>query len=580
MAEAMSDFISDADMGSLEKAGKAKMPTAPTSSDFIPDDQMAHLERSGKAKPPEKEGAGQAALEAYGNTATGGYLPHVQAAAAKGAYPTVLGLLGRALSDPSDGVDADLEKKGFKIQNAPEKSYVQERDENIARQKQQGKDFPNAVMAGKAAGIVGGGLMIPGGAWLGEGSLAVRAAKGAVAGGALGGLQNPGDVEGDITVMPMERLKNATGGAVLGGLAPPIIAGASALVGKGADALKTAASERAFRALGRNNPKAMQAAVNSGQNVAIGRELLDEGAIPILGTPGRIASRVDKLKEAAGEEIGGLVKGAGNAKVVDAEKLGLEILDSPELALMRKTPSMEGAVANIEKQVETLAKNGQMDVGEAQTLRQAIDEALYKHGRSPEFTGAQEGLYLQRTGLRDAMNEGINKLTPGAPKDQLLAANHKYSNMATASDVLEKELARNQSNRSISLTDTIAAGAGASTGSPAAALILGALNKTGRTFGNSMKARGYDALANMLAKSAPVVAAAESNPGVVAKLASTLGQEMAGGKQDYSADTDPALNDPELLMLFKKDKNLIDSVQDPRRRALIKEKLKRMPAGQ
>jgi hypothetical protein len=532
------------------------------------------------AAPEAKGGAGQAALESFGNAATMGYLPHIQALAEK------------VMPSPGKDVDADLLKQGFTIES-PKEGYVQSRDANIKRQSDQKNEHPIATTAGTVAGILGGGLMIPGsmlgkGATLGKGmigpvtrgaDIANKAWNGAKAGAAMGAIMNPGDVEGDVSLMPMERAKNAALGGMIGGLVPPAIDGVKWVGTQGADWLKTKAAEKAFRSLGRGTPQSMQKMVNSGENVAIGRELLDEGAIPVLGTPGRIAKRVGALKEKAGEEVGALVKGAGSAKLVDAEKIGVEILDSPELALMRKTPGMESAVSSIEKQVETLSKNGMMDLGEAQALRQQIDKSIKWNKATPDV-GAAQGLKMQRTGIRDGMNEGINQLNPGAPKDQLLTANRKYGHMATADDVLQKELARNQSNRAISLTDTIAGAAGASAGSPGAALILGAINKAGRTFGNSMQARGYDAIAKTLAKSPSVVSLAEKSPGVVARLAANMGQQATGGAQNYSMQQDELLKDQQLMKLFQEDPRLIDGIEDPKRRALIKDAVKRLPANE
>lgn len=517
------------------------------------------------AAPVEKQGAAQAALESFGNAATLGYLPQVQAA------------VESILPNPSKGVDAELEAKGFKI-SKPD-GYVQARDENIKRHTQQKADFPLATTAGTVAGAVGGGLMVPMGALAKGATLGAKALQGAKAGFAMGGLMNPGDIEGDVTLMPVERLKNAAAGGALGAAIP---AGMN-LLGKGADKLANywdiLAAKKATRSFGRPTPTEASKMAASGEDVAIGREALNSGAIPWLGTPGRIAGRVEKLKEEAGQKVGDLVKSAGSAKLVDSQKLANQVFYSPEVDLMRRTPGMEGAVESIGKQVETLVKNGKMDLSEAQALRQQIDKSI-NWGKATPDVGAAEGLKMQRTGIRDAMNEGINSLNPGAPKDQLLSANRRYGKMAQASDILEREIGRNQANRSISLTDTIAAGAGASTGNPAAALVLGAINKAGRTFGNSVQARGYDALAKALAKSPGIVALAESNPSVVSRLAAGLGQEATGGKQDYSLEKDPILNDPELLMLFKKDENLLRNIDDPQRRALIKDALKRLPAGQ
>ena len=63
---------------------------------------------------------------------------------------------------------------------------------------------------------------------------------------------------------------------------------------------------------------------------------------------------------------------------------------------MRNTPGMESTVAAIEKQVETLAKNGKLTLAEAQKLRQGIDKSINFNKSAPDMRGAQEGLYRQR----------------------------------------------------------------------------------------------------------------------------------------------------------------------------------------
>ena len=526
------------------------------------DDYLARQQSSTSLEP--ETSAGQSALEHYGNTMLAGYLPHVQA------------LAGKLMPDPSGGVDAELEKQGFTVNNAPEPSYIESRDANLKRLELEAKEHPVGSGIGTGIGIVGSGLMLPAGALAKGASLGAKAAQGAKIGAAYGAIQNPGDKEGEVDPLQLgDRVKNAGIGAAVGGAVPVAIEGASSAAKKVSDYLRTKAAEKAFRSLGRGTPQSMQKMVKSGENVAIGRELLDEGAIPVLGTPRRIQDRVAKLKESAGEEVGNLVKGAGNAKVVDAEKLGIQILDSPELALMRKTPGMESAVASIEKQVETLAKNGTMSLEEAQALRQQIDKSINWNKASPDI-GASKGLKMQRTGIRDAMNEGINTLSPGAPKDQLLAANRKYGNMATADDILDKELARNQSNRAISLTDTIAAASGPTLTAKAA---LGAANKIGRTFGNSAQARTYDAISKKLAAVPGLAAKAEANPAIVQMIAQRTGRATP----EFRHQDNPVLKNQKLMEIFRQDPSLIESIQDEATKSLVRKEIqkgKRTPSGQ
>lgn len=499
--------------------------------------------------------AGMAALEQYGNTALGGHLPHAQA------------LLEKMLPNPGADVDAELEAQGFKIQK-PDDSYVSLRDKNIERLKTEEKEHPTASMLGKAGGLAAS-MLVPAGSAAKGATLAAKVGRGAIGGAALGALQNPGDAEGEIDPLQLSgRARGAAIGGVIGGLAPAAIEGASELSGKVSDYLKKKAAEKAFRSLGRGTPQSMQKMVKSGENVNIGRELLDEGAIPILGTPGRIQDRVSKLKEAAGEEVGSLVKGAGNAKVVDTQRLANQVFYSPKVDLMRRTPGMEGAVESIGKQVETLAKNGKMDLAEAQALRRQIDKSINWGKASPDV-GAAEGLKMQRTGIRDAMNEGINTLSPGAPKDQLLAANKKYSSMARADEILEKELARNQSNRAISLTDTISGAAGMAKGGPVGAAVMTGLNKAGRTFGNSVQARVYDSIAKKLGK-VPTIAG-----GINPEVAQTIATRTALGTGDYKRIDDPILKDQRLMDIFRKDPSLIESIQDEKTKSLVRAELKK-----
>jgi hypothetical protein len=232
--------------------------------------------------------------------------------------------------------------------------------------------------------------------------------------------------------------------------------------------------------------------------------------------------------------------------------------------LMRKTPGMESAVAAIEKQLETLAANGQLTLKEAQALRQGIDKSINFNKAAPEMRGAQEGLYKQRTAIRDAMNEAINNLNPGAPKNALKIANRKYGNLSTAEDILEKEIGRNQANRAISLTDTIMAAGG-----PIAAtkIALGVANKAGRTFGNSVQARVFDAISK---KAGLVPGAADKiNPALAGKFAA----RVSNASPKIEHNDNPILKDQKLMDMFKKDPRLIESIQDEKIKAQIKRAL-------
>lgn len=521
-------------------------------------DPSAYLSE-GTGEPQEKTSTGMSALEHYGNAATLGYLPHIQA------------LTEKALPDPSGGADEALRSQGFQVPKPA--SYVENRDENLKRLEQESKEHPYASAAGTGAGILASSLL-PAGAVAKEASLGAKALAGAKSGALIGGLANPGDKEGEISPLQLgDRLKGAAIGGAIGAAAPVAIEGASKTISSVGDYLRNKAALKAARALGRPTPTQAVKMAASGQDAQIGRTLLDEGAIPALGTPKRIQGRIEGLKDKAGEEIGDLIDSAGSSKPIDSTKLGLDILDSPELAQMRKTPGMESTVAAIEKQVETLSKNGEMTLKEAQALRQGIDKSINFNKSAPEMRGAQEGLYQQRTAVRDAMNDAINNLDSGTPKDALLGANRKYGNLSKASDILDREIGRNQANRAVSLTDTIAGAAGLAGGGPIGAAALGAANKFGRTFGNSLQARMYDAISKGAAKSAPNLA--KINPQVAQVIAQRTG---AQARPSFEHEDNSITNDPKLMDLFIKNPDLAESIQDEKIREQVKKAINRKPA--
>lgn len=173
---------------------------------------------------PDGPSAEQTALESYGNAATLGYLPQLQAAVQK-LFP-----------DASGGADAELEAQGF---NVDQESYLESRDRNIGRMDRQAEENPNAAMLGTGAGILATAAIPVGHAARGA-SLAAKAGRGAATGAAFGAAANPGDVEGELSpVQAGQRGKNAAVGAAFGAAVPlagAALSGGAKLAGKGAEA--------------------------------------------------------------------------------------------------------------------------------------------------------------------------------------------------------------------------------------------------------------------------------------------------------------------------------------------------------
>lgn len=585
--------------------------------------------------------AGQSALEHFGNTMTLGYLPHLQAMAG--------GLVEGAL-DPTMKLDHDLKKQGFDIQEK-ESSYLDRRDENLKRLEKEGEEHPIASGVGTGLGILGSAA-IPVGVAAKGATLGAKALAGAKTGALMGGLANPGDTENEINPLQVGgRLQNAAIGGAIGGALPVGFDKASKASAKVSAYLKDKAERKAFRSLGRQPmTQRMKDFIKRGKHVEMGRELLDDNAIPFFGTTDRIKSRVSNLKEQAGKAIGNaiddvdagrkqytpitiknpkkpvkvqdevrmtpirfdenpakrignnlrpedappiLVKGdeqtiqhamfekprpkvvAGKVKdvplfEVDSNDIADELLKSPEMALLKKTPGMEATAAQLEKQVETLRTNGKMTARQAHDLRRAIDKSINFNKTVPGMSGASKGLHVQRGALNDAIADMVERSPTGNGKAALQRNNRKYSTYSMADDLLENEMSREQANRAISLTDTIMTAAGASSGNPALAIGLGALNKGVRTFGNSMQARVYDAIAKKAAGAAPALA--KANSGAVSAAVNRGATEY---RNDFDKDSDPILNNDRLMKLFIEDPSLIEKISDEE----TKSKVKRAIAG-
>lgn len=170
---------------------------------FNPDSYL-----SSKQAAPEKSAGNpaMAALEGFGQTATMGYLPQIQAAVEK------------ILPNPTADADAKLKQLGIGV---PDDSYVSMRDQNIARQKRESQENPTAALVGKAAGIAA--PMLLGGGEAEATKFLPAVGKGAAIGAATGAVYNPGDTAGQLDPLQLEdRAKNAALGAAVGGVASGI----------------------------------------------------------------------------------------------------------------------------------------------------------------------------------------------------------------------------------------------------------------------------------------------------------------------------------------------------------------------
>lgn len=464
---------------------------------------------------PPQTSAGQAGLEHFGNAATLGYLPHLQAM----AQP----VMNRVLDAVTGNHVADDDKS----------TYVQRRDANIDRLELEGQEHRLASGLGTGAGMLASAVGMGGlGAVAKGASAAQRLSAARNAGMLLGGLANPGDVKGEVDPLQLEqRGVNSVIGGVAGIGGQVVAEGAGAVASRVGQWARDKAAKSATRALGRPTPTVAAKMAKSGDDIRIGRELLDEGAIPILGTPGRIAKRVEDLKQKSWAKVEELLGSAGDKQVVDGAEAGMSILNSDELKLLRQAGEQQSVKA-LEDAAEQLAGMGKVSLKEAQQIKRTIDTKINYNKADPTAGATQEGRFAKRTALRDQMDQAAGEM--GAGEGALKEAFRKQGRLEKAAEIGERESGRLQANDKISLTDAIAAVGGAASGddgkdSAGRALLFMALNKGRRAMGPAMAARGYDAIAKQLLRVPKFSSLAQANPAGFSAMVQRVSEKLGGG---------------------------------------------------
>ncbi len=342
---------------------------------------------------------------------------------------------------------------------------------------------------------------------------------------------------------------------------------AGRVLGKGAEAvgdiagpiagkLEAFAHEKAIKAAGAMT-KDFRIIQDKGTADALGSFLLDHKLVTPLSTVSKVAENIQAAKQTAGQTIGHILDtaDAGNHIKIRAGDIALHLSEDPEISALANIPGKEGTSKQVRNFLSTLHRNGnELSLRDAQKLRQGIDDSINFNKRVPEMAGAQPYLYKMRDALSTAMNDSINALDsteasiamPGPGEQAMLPpspttanganrlkeANAAYSKLAQLDKIAQNRVGAIQSNRGVSLTDTIAGAAGAALGhghSPGTIATLGVgaalANKAGRTFGNPVMATGANAAAK----------AVKAAPGLIGKVpggllpAAGAGAEMLKG---------------------------------------------------
>jgi hypothetical protein len=525
-----------------------------------------------KPEPREVE----AGLQAFGDAATLGYLPHLQAAAEKPSAWLVEKIastdLGSKLLDvPKDAkIEAD--------------DYVTARDGFLKRQERLQKENPGAFMAGGVAGtLVNAGATAP--------LLSAKAAtagarigKGALQGLTLGAIQNPGDVEGELNdptkldLQIAERAPNALLGLGLGAGTTGIVEGVSTVAQKSGNFLKKLANEKAVKATGAMKGDFKTLGPEKVQQM--GSDLLEDGIVTPLARPKVISERLNVRQSELIGELEGYLSQADNLGL----KKSPEDLKADALRILAKkfpdipASEMETAVNKIDNWLV-----GRKDMGakDMQKFKVSMNPFLDSKDFANDYAGmAKEGLKSLRSatkqGIEDQANLSAEML--GQSGGKIKNVNQKLGSFFGAEDLTEDALARDSANRAFGLTDTILGGVGgagvfaasqdpSSSGVTGLALALG--NKAARSYGNPLMATGFKKASQELLKIPKFAELAQNNPTAFQALVQNVANSPKFKRTDVPS---PQKNRP-ILDMLSENPELLEKIENQKLREAYRKQI-------
>jgi hypothetical protein len=486
----------------------------------------------------------QTQLESFGNTVTMGHLPHIQAIFEKYLSP-----------DAVAAVDEELRAKGFDV---PERSYVQARDENIARQDAQAKRNPESAVTGALgamavtapimSAVAGGNAAVQG---LGGFS---RLRNAAGTGFAFGALQNPGDEAGVVNPLQgSERLSNAKFGAAIGTGGQAIgdgVAKIGSTIKNAPEMLDRLSKVKAFKAAGAML-KDFRAARGDKAAEEVGETLLNKNIVSAGDTIDDIYTKTTAAKNEAGQKIRNiysdvktfLSNSAQNLKPKEQQLLQMTSLDG-KVARTKITnrlnkfqqnkagaTQVQGKIDSVLAEIEKLPD----DIGDWLEYRNSVDDLINYAKEQKDLPLYQQQLH----GVRDEMTKMIQNRVRAVGKivkdpdmiSNLRSTNKEFGQLATVERFAKDRVARDNANRFFSLGDRVTSSAGATIGAlsgdtPEERIKNGLIGFVGgRIAGKygrhstAMAARGAQALGKALQKPAafakfgePLIEAAKRSP--------------------------------------------------------------------
>jgi hypothetical protein len=367
--------------------------------------------------------------------------------------------------------------------------YRQGRDEDRAANKAASAAHPWAYGTASVAGSLPT-MALPGGAAL----------QGAVAG--LGNSDadlTKGEVGGAARDAAIGALLGKYGGKVAGGV---VRAGGKALGAVGGAIRDVAPGLAEFAELSAAkvaNPMLKGYRLLQEQGIrAMGREMLDSGAVKFGDTAENVAQRVTPLREAAGKAVGESVAALDKAGAAVPTNALAGYLRQQVLAPLQRFPAQAPEAAAVEAQIAAMEQKyaGKViSLKEAEAFKRSLDNLAHNFSMAtpPANVAAMENL----RGAAGTLNEVAADAASPKLADAFRAAKERFGNLAPAEQFAKDFALRKLTNRGVSLSDyqALVGGMAQEGGDAGKGMLAAAVNKLLRERGRSSMAVTADALA-------------------------------------------------------------------------------------
>lgn len=367
-------------------------------------------------------------------------------------------------------------------------------------------------------------------------SVPERAWQSTKVGGGVGGLSALANSPADLTKMDAPNLERGAADFLLGvgggGVTSAILGGSSAAA---ESPTRQLAEQQALRAAGlragiKDSLQKDLGITNMNEARQLGRQFLDEGLIPPVGSAESVAKRAQKLEGQAGNSIGAqLAVGQMNGPL-SYDRVVKAAADPLQVAPGKSTAVADLASGKARDFVDAMERQGQATPGNWAEANRAKSDA-WKSARFDDQAPMAAVLHRKSVGAaRNNIEDQLREVNPAAA-DALHQANERFGVAADAQKLAEAASRRDAAKKGFGMPEILAmtgAGAGGMAGHPVTGGLAGLATALGAKafdkWGHSTAARGADFLADRLANNTGGAVGGVAGSAGGHKLAEYLGE--------------------------------------------------------